>query len=50
LNIPKPRVDEKNYRKKAAREWEMDPFIGLPLYADMTKTRVVMHHLRKFIP
>ena len=36
--------------KKAAREWEMDPFIGLPLYADMTKTRVVMHHLRDFMP
>ena len=28
----------------------MDPFIGLPLYADMTKTRVVMHHLREFTP
>ena len=28
----------------------MDPFIGLPLYADMTETRVAMHHLKKFTP
>src|SRR5687767_3301012 len=36
----------KNFSEGAPDSFRMDPFIGMSLFADMTKSRVVLHHLQ----